>query len=273
MRRIAALALSLVASLAVASPAAATSFHVDCASSHVANDDPIVLPGRPGGAHRHEFFGARSTDAHSTTATLRRSGTTCTHSRDTAAYWVPSLEVAGQLRRGTMRAYYQRAGKRRAAAPPAGLRVIAGDPRARTPQPLHVASWQCVGSARTASSRQSRLVPRCGRGQRLAAWVRYPDCWDGRRLDSPDHRSHMAYARRGSCPSSHPVELMRLVTRVTWPVRPQEPAAVRLAGGTLGATGIHGDFWNAWHQPTLRQLRWDCIEVTRPCGAVTRLAP
>jgi hypothetical protein len=25
--------------------------------------------------------------------------------------------------------------------------------------------------------------------------VIFPDCWDGRHLDSPDHKSHMAYSR------------------------------------------------------------------------------
>jgi hypothetical protein len=34
--------------------------------------------------------------------------------------------------------------------------------------------------------------------------------------------------------------------------------------------GFHADFWNTWHQPALRQLRWDCIEVAAPCGEVRR---
>lgn len=29
----------------------------------------------------------------------------------------------------------------------------------------------------------------------LELHVTFPDCWDGVRLDSPDHRSHMAYSR------------------------------------------------------------------------------
>ncbi|GAA3767753.1 DUF1996 domain-containing protein [Micromonospora maritima] len=40
--------------------------------------------------------------------------------------------------------------------------------------------------------------PGVGRG------VQFPECWDGVRLDSPDHRSHLAYADRGDCPR-HPV--------------------------------------------------------------------
>ncbi|MCW2923393.1 MAG: hypothetical protein JWM98_797 [Thermoleophilia bacterium] len=257
------LAASVVALLAAPAAASASSFSVTCASSHVANDDPIVFAGQPGAAHRHEFFGATTTRASSTTASLERSPTTCADPADTAAYWVPTLEVHGTLVRGTMRAYYERAGKARAAAPPRGLRMVAGDPHATVPQPLATTSWQCVGQGR---ARQSSTVPTCRRGERLAAWVRFPDCWDGRRLDAPDHRSHMAYALRGRCGADHPVELMRIALLVTWPVHPARADTVRLAGGMLASTGMHGDVWNSWQQPALRQLRWDCIEVAAPCG-------
>lgn len=262
-------AVAVVATtIAAPSTALANSFRVECASSHVANDDPIVLPGQPGAAHRHEFFGARSTDAASSTESLERSATTCASRRDTAAYWVPTLEVRGVLVRGSMTAYYQRAGKRQAAAPPRGLRVVAGDMHAHHPQSMRITSWQCVGRGRTT---QFNELPACARGERLGSWVRFPDCWDGRHLDSSDHRSHLAYSvRAGRCPSTHPVAIMRVATLVTWPVRPQSPALVRLAGGRLAPTGMHGDFWNAWHMPTLRQLRWDCIEVAAACGAITR---
>ena len=257
--------VSVVAPLAVASPASANSFDVTCASSHVSNDDPIVYPAQPGAAHEHEFFGARSTNAVSTVASLQRSRTTCGHRRDTAAYWVPTLQVRGIRVKGTMRAYYQRAGKKSAAAPPRGLRVVAGDLHSTKPQSQRVTTWQCVGKGRT---RQFARVPVCRVGERLGAWVKYPDCWDGRRLDSTDHKSHLAYARRAACPPTHPVEIMRLATLVTWPVRPRRPGMVRLADGMLPPEAMHGDFINSWHQPTLRQLRWDCIELAARCGTV-----
>lgn len=262
------LATSIAAlAMLVASPtgAHANSFRVTCTSSHVANDDPIVYPGEPGRSHAHEFFGARSAGAHSTTRSLARSRTSCRHARDTASYWVPTLEVRGVPVRGTMQVYYQRAGKASAAAPPQGLKVIAGDARAARPQPRTVTAWQCVGRGRPA---QHATVPACRRGERLGAWLRFPDCWDGRRLDAADHRSHLAYSRARRCPASHPVSLMRVAFLMTWPVRPQRASFVRLAGGMLPPTGMHGDFWNAWHQSTLEQLRWDCIELANPCGEV-----
>jgi hypothetical protein len=50
-------------------------------------------------------------------------------------------------------------------------------------------------------------------------------------------------------------------------VRPRADQ-VTLGDGMLTSTALHGDFWNSWHQATLRQLRWDCIEVAAPCGEV-----
>lgn len=261
------LAALAAGSTALPSSALGNSFDVTCARVRVANDDPLVFPGAPGVAHRHEFFGSRGVGASTTTAQLRAATTSCAVGDDTAAYWVPTLEVRGHLLRGTMRAYYQRAGKASAAAPPQGLRMIAGDPHGTGVQPATVTTWQCVGRGRM---RQFRTVPACTVGERLGAWVKFPDCWDGRRLDSPDHRAHVAYAVRGQCPSTHPVAMMRVAFLVTWPVRPASATAVTLADGMLDSHAMHGDFWNAWSPTRLAQLRWDCIEVAAPCGSLTR---
>jgi hypothetical protein len=54
-------------------------------------------------------------------------------------------------------------------------------------------------------------------------------CWDGKNLDPPDHKSHMAYATgangisRGSgatkCPASHPVRVPQLMLETIWDTR------------------------------------------------------
>ncbi|MEO6867842.1 MAG: DUF1996 domain-containing protein, partial [Gaiellales bacterium] len=106
--------------------------------------------------------------------------------------------------------------------------------------------------------------------QRVGAWIKFPDCWDGRRLDSPDHASHLAYAQRSRCPMTHPVELMRVKMLVSWNARPRRSDTVTIGGGMLDPIAMHADFWNSWHQPTLRQLRWDCIELAGSCGELTR---
>jgi hypothetical protein len=54
----------------------------------------------------------------------------------------------------------------------------------------------------------------------LRAQVFFPSCWDGVNLDSPDHRSHVAYPTQeydsGPCPASHPVRIISIFIEVTW---------------------------------------------------------
>ena len=52
--------------------------------------------------------------------------------------------------------------------------------------------------------------------------VRFPTCWDGKNLDSPNHQSHMSYPETGTfesggpCPASHPVRVPQLMYEVIW---------------------------------------------------------
>jgi hypothetical protein len=47
-------------------------------------------------------------------------------------------------------------------------------------------------------------------------------CWNGKDLDSPNHKEHVAYPSSGSfesggpCPSTHPVKLPQLMYEVMW---------------------------------------------------------
>ena len=49
-------------------------------------------------------------------------------------------------------------------------------------------------------------------------------CWDGKNLDSSDHKSHVAYPSGsfeagGACPSSHPVKIPQLFYETVWDTR------------------------------------------------------
>jgi hypothetical protein len=41
-------------------------------------------------------------------------------------------------------------------------------------------------------------------------------CWDGKNLDSPDHKSHMAYPTGNNCPSTHPVRVPQILYETAW---------------------------------------------------------
>jgi hypothetical protein len=57
--------------------------------------------------------------------------------------------------------------------------------------------------------------------------ILYPTCWDGVNLDSPDHKSHVAYPKAGpalftgssvggDCPSTHPVKIPQIMLEIVW---------------------------------------------------------
>jgi hypothetical protein len=230
------------------SPLAGFPLVVPCGFSHRSHDDPIVYPRQPGRSHHHTFFGNRSTDAFSTPASLRGHGqTTCGLSADMSAYWAPTLFVGRKaIKPGVLVATYTR----RTSAPvdplPAGLKMVAGDPTARTAQRSQVTFWSCA----FAPGRRTSTIPTCpGTRRALELNVNFPNCWDGARLDSPDHKSHMAYSSGGACPGSHPVEVPSLTLQISYPV-----AGGRSAVLSSGRFAAHADFLNAWDQGTFAGL-------------------
>jgi hypothetical protein len=84
-------------------------------------------------------------------------------------------------------------------------------------------------------------VPKCSVARGLNLTVTFPDCWDGRRLDSPDHKRHMAYSSRRRCPASHPVAVPAIKLLVVYP-------AVRGPTLSSGPFSAHADFMNGWEQ-------------------------
>lgn len=273
--------LAVAAALSLGGTAAAShlrlrgqNFFSNCYLTHISSDDPIVYPGQPGVSHSHSFFGSKSTNAASTSETLRASATTCRRSADTAAYWVPTLYANGVAVRPTKGSAYFVLRAREMHAFPAGLKIVAGNAHARSPQSVQVAYWSCSMREGTRWTRPHSCRYRRRTGLRLRSDGRdqtsllqldviFPDCWDGRDLDSPDHKSHMAYSRNWTCPRSHPVKVPRLRFIVTYPI--QEPKRLALASG--GIYSAHADFINAWRQRALDRLVADCFYYRPACNA------
>ncbi len=253
-----------------AAPGTDVNFLSMCRFSHRGPDDPIVYPMMPGRSHMHDFFGNRSTGATSNRATLLAAPTLCRRTLDTAAYWTPSLLVDGQLVAPSgVNAYYRTGGKDPASieAFPAGLKIIAGDAKATAAQDRRIVAWGCRGP----SAAMSAEPPMCVAGDPtglLKLRIRFPDCWNGRDLDSADHKSHMAYSvkLRGqayrTCPASHPAPVPSLALNVRYPVA--GGAGVALASG--GVYSGHADFFNAWDQAELERLVERCLNANIHCG-------
>jgi hypothetical protein len=255
-------ALALV--LGAAAPGATypgVNFISVCGFSHRGADDPIVYPGQPGVSHDHSFVGNTTTDASSTAGSLRRAGTTtCSRKADTAAYWMPTASVGGvPTPPASATVYYQRNALKKLRPFPAGLEMVAGNRLARRPQSLLVVSWDC-GDLENVP--RSPSPPSCPDGSRVSLRVNFPDCWNGRTLDSLDHKSHMAYSVGGRCPRSHPVAVPALSIVYRYPTT--DGPAVTLSSGSIYSA--HADFVNAWNQTALARLVQRCLNRLRHCG-------
>jgi hypothetical protein len=239
-------------------------FRVVCGSSHVLADDPIVHPNMPGASHLHQFFGNATTNAASTASSLLGQATTCSTSADASGYWVPMVYENGLPVPAVSTLTYYRAGTHRdvrtVQAFPPGLRMIAGNAMATSPLPTAAISWTCVGMTTVSAS-----PPSCGAGGTLTAQVRFPDCWDGRHLDSADHKSHMAYTVSGLCPSNYPVSIPLLELNVRY--RTSGGPGVTLSSGAPFT--YHADFFNAWKQSALVGFVDFCLHSKAVCGTVT----
>jgi uncharacterized protein DUF1996 len=235
-----------------------------CRYSHRASDDPIVFLGKPGASHSHDFMGNDSTNAYSQYQSMRAATTSCRVADDTAGYWVPTLLDNGvavaPLR---LHAYYRTGGKPGATIRPfpAGLKVVAGDSKATSAQPLRVARWDCgvVGGVRPQAT-----PPTCPAGDQLHVAITFPDCWNGRDLDSADHKSHLSYSVRGACDAAHPVPVPQLTESIVYPTS-GGPTFTLSSGGVYSA---HADFFNAWNQARLDLLVHDCLNAMVHCGAI-----
>jgi len=250
-------------------PVRGSEFRANCFSSHRRGDDPIVKPGQPGASHIHEFFGNRSTNADSTLQSLSAGTTNCDPEVDLSSYWVPTLYKNGvAVAPESVIVYYQGITDPRNAKPyPRGLKIVVGNAGATNPDQNPSARWSCRGYPQA-----SRDFVNCPSGSKFETYLDFPTCWDGRSLDSADHRSHMAFSPGiGSpCPSTHPVAVPRVEFLITYPVN----GTGLTLGGTRNGVNVtnapgytfHGDFFNAWPAAELRRRVTNCINAGYICG-------
>lgn len=250
-------------------------FRTVCDYSHMAFDDPIVLPGQRGQSHLHMFFGNTAVDAHTTTASLAGSGnSTCRGGiANRSSYWVPAVidtRTGAPVRPVASDFYYKTgyAGVRPAdvRAFPTGLRMIAGDAKnADDSGPFY---FQCVSASYTT---RTRTIPDCVPGDQVEMAITFPQCWDGVNLDSPDHQSHMAYPTSRGCPASHPVAGPEISYHIKLPVPSGgSTRAWRLSSDNYdpsrpGGYSMHADWWNGWRADIMEAFVANCDRPALDC--------
>ena len=235
-------------------------FQANCTASHNLPDDPIVFPGQAGASHMHTFMGATTANANSTLASLQAGGTTCLAPGDKSGYWMPTMYDGTTAVNpvGLQTIYYKSAVNDYTSVRPfpPGLKFVVGSPAATSTQfatdPGFVAGWECGNSYHNID-----LPVDCPGGGQVDVRYQAPSCWNGLYLDTPDHKSHMAYPVGGVCPADHPVALPMIEFKMAFPVNTANMSQLHLASGR--GFSFHYDFFNAWDAPTLAAMVNHCI--------------
>ncbi|KAI1079785.1 hypothetical protein F5B20DRAFT_590325 [Whalleya microplaca] len=268
-------------------------WRLPCASPVVVERaDPILDPGVVS-KHAHTIMGSNAfnfTMDYALTQTATCSS--CKVVQDLSSYWVPNLYYHAEngtfipvKQSGGALIYYLQRTDEKDPNPSEGLiafpkdfRMVAGNPTNRNDSgslEQRAVSFACLGIDGPATPELPKQ--NCANG--LRTQLTFPSCWDGSNLDSPDHKSHMAYPSgvdTGFCPQSHPHRFITVFMEVTWNVDDfkdqwygdEQPFI--FSNGDPTGYGYHGDFVNGWDIPTLQTAINECTDdsgVVERCSA------
>jgi hypothetical protein len=240
-------------------------FQANCSVTRELPDDPIVRPGMPGTSHMHSFLGNTTVNAFTTFDSLKSGGTSCRAPGDMSGYWMPTLYNGNQVVDpvGPQIIYYKSGVEDYTSVRPfpPGLRIVAGSPSATPAQflPNSPEGWTCSGTYNNADVPAS-----CPAGSRLIVRYQAPSCWDGKYLDTPDHKSHMAYPVDKVCPADHPVAVPMIEFKMAYPIPANgNTSQYHLSSGH--GYSYHFDFFDNWDPATLAALVKHCVNGGLQC--------
>ena len=221
-----------------------------CSQLVVDRIDPLVNPGSIPSPHLHQIVGGNSFNATmdpSTHDLVKASTcTTCTFTEDLSNYWtavmyfkarngtykrVPQSVSEGLRGNGGITVYYIPPidGKSTATAFKPGFRMLVGDASSRSTSYAKKVCHRCMpksgdNSNINCGSPDAQTLPKSFCVGGIRSVITFPTCWDGKNLDSADHRTHIAYPNKndsfgsGTCPATHPVKIPQVMLEVMWDV-------------------------------------------------------
>ncbi|KAL9714496.1 hypothetical protein Ac2012v2_002811 [Leucoagaricus gongylophorus] len=249
--------------------------------------DPVVSPGKVS-SHVHSVLGGSNFRFNTSTEALRQSEcTSIPIPEDKSNYWFPqlyfqwanssftSLNGGAVISLVPLLSYYLFNDKPgTTTAFPDDFRMLSGDPTLRTYDPNSYAqqavTFLCLDFDGVSTRHNELPAASCPSG--IRAQINFPSCWDGKNLDSPDHKSHVSFLSggpdSGTCSDpKYPVTLPRIFIEVYWASNdfeqmkheakdPSQPLV--FAHGDPTGYGYHADFINGWDKGVLQNAVDNC---------------
>lgn len=258
-------------------------FRISCQYSHMNYDDPIVYAGKQGASHLHAFFGNTAVNYASTQKSIETTGnSTCAGgTANRTGYWVSAIidtKDGAPLKPSAISVYYKNDFLPYGDVKPypAGLRMVAGDMRSTGPQAR--TDWGCSAPNGLEVVQGAKSIPaNCPAGHKIINTIEFPMCWNGKDLDSADHKSHMAFTvwnndtRKVQCPTTHPVLLPTLTEKVEYIVTEDgSTARWRLSSDNYGTDkpggySAHADWFNGWDAKVQDIWVKNCLNAQLDC--------
>jgi hypothetical protein len=257
------------------------SFRTTCSLTSFQFNDPLGNPGRSNSSPLHVFFGNTAVDQNSTASSVSSNGNSSCRggTLNRTAYYFPAVIDSrnGEVQTPMEGTFYYKTGYNMEPSTirpiPAGLVMIAGDINARGVQ-LYQTEWGC----RTTWRENDGMIQACPIGDAVRLVIHFPQCWDGVNLDSPNHKSHMAYPiyrnspQRSTCPSTHPVPLPQVTEIIDYEMRAgSSPQTWRLSTDNYstsirGGLSAHAQWIEGWDRWTMNTMVTGCLQRALDCG-------
>ena len=164
----------------------------------------------------------------------------------------------------TSRVYYfmtENTAKSNVTVFPDGLRILAGNPNAKSDSGVY--NFSCQRNRNLTDIVQGpdfNFDMDCPNG--LKTNLYYQSCWNGKDLWLPGN-AHMSYTyngnpRNGPCPWSHPIRLPSMMLEAVWLPGNYAPGQslkghLTWANGDTTGYGFHGDFTNGWDRDVFQR--------------------